>query len=61
MNKYKVKLKYGNHGEFKHNSCSENVEAEDESIAAMLAVNKFKNSNAAYKNKDVDVCEIKKI
>ena len=61
MAKYRVKIKYGNPGEYKHNSQTVDVEAGSESTAMQLAVNKFKNSNSAYKNKDVDVVEIKEI
>ena len=61
MAKYRVKIKYGNPGEYKHNSQTIDVEVEagSESTAMQLAVNKFRNSNSAYKNKDVDVVEIK--
>jgi|GEM_PF-1442020 len=61
MAKYQVKIKYGNPGEYKHSSQTINVEAGSESTAAQLAISKFKNSNSTYKNKDVDVFEIKEI
>jgi len=61
MTKYRVKIKYGNPGEYKHNSQTFVVRAESESAAGQLAINNFKNSDPAYKNKDVDVVEIEKI
>jgi len=59
MTKYVVKLKYGNPGEYKNTSQSVTVEADSESTAMQLAINKFKNSNSTYKNKEVDVVDIK--
>jgi len=61
MAKYEVKLKYGNPGKDKHDSQTVTVEANSESVAMELAVSKFKNSNAIYKNKEVDVINIKEI
>lgn len=61
MRDYRVKIKYGNPGEYKHNSQDVTVKAVDETAAAQLAINKFKSSNAAYKNKDVDVVQVKEI
>jgi hypothetical protein len=61
MAKYKVTLKYGEPGEYKHSSQTVTVEASSESVAMELAVNKFKNSNAAYKNKEVDVVKAEEV
>ncbi|KOR28371.1 hypothetical protein TI05_17065 [Achromatium sp. WMS3] len=61
MAKYRVRVKYGNPGGDKNNSTTVNVEAGSESTAMQLAINKFKNSNSIYKNKEVDVVEIKEI
>ena len=61
MAKYSVTLKYGNPGEYKHSSQTVTVEANSESVAMELAINKFKNSNAAYKNKEVEVVKIEEI
>jgi hypothetical protein len=61
MAKYRVKIKYGNPGESKNNTQTVDVEAGSESAAMQLAINKFKNSNSTYANKDVDVVEIKEI
>lgn len=61
MAKYRVKIKYGNPGEYKHNSQTVDVDAGSESTAMQLAVSKFKNSNSTYKNKDVEVVDIKEI
>ncbi len=60
MTKFKVKVKHGDPGKPKNSSQNIDVEAESESIAKELAINKFKNSNSAYKNKEVDVVEIKR-
>ena len=60
MAKYRVTVKYGNPGEYKHNSQTFTVEAGSESTA-MLAVSKFKNSNSAYTNKEVDVVKVEEI
>jgi len=59
MTKYVVKLKYGNPGECKNNSQSVTVQSDSESTAMQLAINKFKNSNSTYKNKEVYVVDIK--
>lgn len=61
MAKFRVTVKYGNPGEYKNTSQDVTVEAGSESVAMELAVNKFKNSNAAYRNKEVDVVRIKEI
>ena len=61
MTKYRVTLKYGNPGEYKHSSQTVTVEANSDTVAKELAVNKFKNSNAAYKNKEVDVVDIDEV
>lgn len=61
MGKYRVTIKYGNPGEFKSSSQDIVVEAGSESVAMQLAPNKFKNSNSAYRNKEVDVVKVKEI
>ena len=61
MAKYRVTVKYGNPGEYKHNSQTFSVEAGSESTAMQLAVSKFKNSNSAYTNKEVDVVKVEEI
>lgn len=61
MAKYQVKIKYGDPGKYKNTTQTVVVEAESESTAMKLAINKFKNSNSTYANKEVDVVEIKKI
>lgn len=61
MARYRVRIKYGNPGEYKHNSQTVDVDAGNDSTAAQLAVSKFKNSNSAYKGKDVEVVDIKEI
>ncbi|MDY0134078.1 MAG: hypothetical protein RBS14_00105 [Atribacterota bacterium] len=61
MAKYRVKIKYGNPGEHKLSSQSVTVEAGSESTAMQLAISKFKNSNAAYRNKEVEVDKIEEI
>ncbi len=61
MANYRVKIKYGDPDKYKHNSQSITVDAENETTAMQLAINKFKNSNSTYKNKEVDVVEIKKV
>jgi hypothetical protein len=61
MAKFRVTIKYGDPGEFKHNSQEITVEAGSEAVAMELAVNRFKNSNAAYRNKDAEVVRIKEI
>lgn len=61
MAKYRVTVKYGNPGAYKNSTQSITVEAGSESVAMELAVNKFKNSNAAYQNKEVDVVKTEEI
>ena len=61
MAKFRVTLKYGDPGKYKHNSQTVTVEAGSESTAMTLAINKFKNSNSTYKNKEVDVVKIEEI
>lgn len=61
MTKYRVTIKYGNPGEHKSASQYITVEAESESTAMQLAVNKFKSSNAAYRNKEAEAVKIEKI
>lgn len=61
MAKYMVTIKYGNPGESKNTSQIITIEAGSESAAMQLAVNKFKSSNAAYKNKEAEAVKIKEI
>ncbi|PMR74054.1 hypothetical protein C1H69_15405 [Billgrantia endophytica] len=61
MNKYRVTLKYGDVGKYKHNSQNITVEAESDLTAMRLAEEKFKSSNSAYKNKEVDIVKVVKI
>jgi hypothetical protein len=61
MAKYRLKIKYGNPGEQKNSSQSVTVEAGSESTAMQLAISKFKNSNAAYRTKEVEVVKIEEI
>lgn len=61
MAKFRVTLKYGDPGKHKHNSQSVTVEAGSEAVAMQLAINKFKNSNAAYENKEIEVTKIEEI
>lgn len=61
MNKYRVTVKYGDPGKFKNSSQNITVEAESDLAAMRLAEAKFKNSNSAYKNKEVDVVKVEKI
>lgn len=61
MAKYRVTIKYGNPGEHKNTSQNITVDAESESTAMQLAVNKFKSSNAAYRNKEAEAVKIEKI
>lgn len=60
MSEYHIKLKYGNPGQYKHNSQTVRVEADSEFVAIQLAEAKFKNSNAAYTNVDVDIVCVEK-
>ena len=60
MNKYRVTIKYGDPGKYKHSSTTVDVEAESDSTAMRLAESKFKNSNGAYKNKEVDIVKVEK-
>ena len=61
MLKYQVTVKYGNPGEFKHNSQLITVEAETEESAMELAVNKLLNSNPTYKDKEAVALKPKKL
>lgn len=56
--KFKVKIKCGNPGEYKHGSHEIVVECENESVAIDMAINKFKNSNAVNRNKECDAVKI---
>ncbi len=60
MGKYTVTVKHGDPGKFKNNSQNIMVEAESDSSAKSLAINKLKNSNAAYRNKEFEVTNVKK-
>lgn len=60
MNKYDVKIAYGDPGKSKNNNTTILVEAESDATAMRLAVSKFKNSNAAYRNKEVEAISVKK-
>jgi hypothetical protein len=61
MAKYRVTIKYGDPGDYKHNSQDITVEAGSESVVMQSAANKFRNSNSAYRNKEVGVVKIKEI
>ncbi|SOE35285.1 hypothetical protein [Delftia acidovorans] len=60
MNKYEVKVAYGDPGKSKNSSQTILVEAESDSTAMRLAESKFKNSNSAYRNKEVEAVSVKK-
>lgn len=61
MAKFRVTLKYGDPGKYKHSSQSVTVEAGSEEVAMQLAINQFRNSNAVYGNKEIDVAKIEEI
>lgn len=61
MATYRVKIAYGNPGQHKSNHQQITVEAESDAVAMELAINKFKNSNSAYRNKEVDAVDVRKI
>jgi hypothetical protein len=61
MKKYRVTVKYGKPGEFKHSTQQITVEAESDSSAMQLAVSKFKNSNPAYRNMDAEAVQVQQI
>lgn len=61
MPKFRVTVKYGDPGKPKNTSQDIMVEAGSETVAMQLAANKFRNSNAAYRDKEVDVVRIKEI
>ena len=61
MATYRVKVVYGNPGQNKNSSQQITVEAESDSVAIELAINKFKNSNSTYRNKEVDAVDVRKI
>lgn len=60
MSKFNVTLKYGNPGEYKHNSQVVSVEADSEAVAIQLAINKLRNSNSVYRDKEIDAVKIEK-
>jgi len=51
MNKYRVTIKYGDPGKYKHSSTTVDVEAESDSTAMRLAESKFKKAVATLKAK----------
>jgi len=59
MNKYRVKIAYGDPGRHKSNHQYIEVQAESDANAITLAIAKFKNSNSAYRNKDAEAVEVK--
>lgn len=61
MSRFEVLLKYGDPGKSKNNSQTVVVEADSESVAMRLAVNKLKNSNAAYRDKEIEPAKVKKL
>ena len=61
MPKFRVTVKYGDPGKTKSTSQDITVDAGSESVAMQLAANQFRNSNAAYRNKEVDVVRIKEL
>jgi len=61
MNKYTVKIKYGKINKPKTQTQTIEVEAESDMMASMLAINKFKNSNSAYQNMDVDTVNTRRL
>lgn len=60
MSKYRVTIKHGDPGKSKLSSQTITVEAESDSTAMRLAEAKFKNSNSAYRNKEVDVVKVER-
>ncbi len=58
MGKFRVTLKHGDPGKFKHSSQILEVEASSESTAMQIAINKFKNSNSSNRDKEVDVVKV---
>lgn len=61
MKKYRVTVKYGKPGEYKHNSQDITIEAGSESTAMELAINKFKASNSAYRNMEAIAVKTKEL
>ncbi|WP_256077719.1 hypothetical protein [Massilia sp. YIM B04103] len=61
MAKFRVTIKHGDPGKYKNSSQDITVEASSEAVALELAPNKFRSSNPAYRNKEVDVVGIKEI
>lgn len=60
MAKYRVRVKHGKNGAM-NSVATVDVEASSESVAMELAVNKFKTSNAAYRDHDAVPVEVKEI
>lgn len=61
MKKYRVTVKYGDPGKSLNLSTQITVEAENQSTAMNLAVNKFKASNPTCRNKDAIATNAKEI
>lgn len=61
MAKFRVTVKYGDPGKTKNASQEISVEAGSEAVAVQLAPNVFRNSNSAYRNKEVDVVKVKQV
>lgn len=61
MGTFRVKMKCGKPGEYKHDSHNITVNAEDAVIAVDLAINKFKNANGANSNKECEAIDVEKI
>jgi hypothetical protein len=59
MNKYRVKIAYGDPGKHKSNHKYIEVQAESDATAIALAIAKFKNSNSAYLNKEAEAVDVK--
>lgn len=59
MAKFRVTIKYGNPGQYKHNSQDITVEAGSESSAIQLALSVFRNSNSTYRDKEVEVVKVR--
>jgi len=61
MNKYRVTVKYGKPGQPKYSSQRITVEAESDYTAMELAINKFKNSNLAYREMEAEATKVERI
>jgi len=59
MKRYEVHLKYGNQGQSKNNGQTVFVEAESDSTAIQIAINKLRNSNSAYRDKEIVADKVK--